>query len=155
MPAPGTAFRLLDELEKEFLRSHATDDPYPHLAFREWLKTNTIIGYPVEQALPSPAARSTAPPAAKENPLQTAATPPTPSRETAKICPFHAAFLWGCAGETGVTKPCRYGSSCTSPHIDPGTLSLPEISAACTSILHPGKYLDSILAAATLHSSKP
>jgi hypothetical protein len=154
-PAPGTAFRLLDALEEEFLTSHATDDPYPHRAFREWLKSNTIVGYPVENTLPPPATKSMAPPAEKAYSPPTTSAPPTPPGATAKVCPFHAAFVWNCVSSAGTAKPCRYGTSCAHLHIDPRTISLAEVSAACISLLRPGKFTDSILAAATLHTSKP
>jgi len=167
IPAPGTAHLLLDELQDEFLATHATDDPFPHLAFKEWLKHNTVIGYPAEDATHTPAARSSAPAAAREHLPQVSAPPAArehlppvtlapqtqPSRTAVKICPFHAAFIRKCPDSKVIVKPCRFGELCIHPHIDPGTLKVSEVSAACSSLLYAGPFMDSIITAAAKHLS--
>ncbi len=144
---PLMAIALLRALETEFLNITAVEDPYPHPDFTAWKKTNTIEGFPLEEPTPARKPQTNAGHTEPAPTVPTAVTNTAARTTTKVICPWHAAFALGCKDNNGVTKECHYGTACESPHVDPRTLPVAAVTAACEEGMRKGGFLDRVLAA--------
>jgi hypothetical protein len=133
----GAVHGFLVALETELLSVTIPRSTFPHALVRLRMEAQGFMNtraYTPRPSCPAGLGRSPHP---FTSPLS--ATPaPTPARQQpAKICTWHAAYVLGVGGAQGQPLPCRNGTLCAFPHIDPAKLTPAEVQEAATEQLRP------------------